>query len=116
MKRFVFFFLIGLLCGFTWAQQGSHEGGKKEATFVKDGKSAVQQQATGMENGTKQFKIRQDGTAKIRKSKERVMMGPASASGPAQKIEKKNVEQQPAASELRQLITEPGKTKKRSEK
>jgi hypothetical protein len=44
------------------------------------------------------------------------MMGPDRDSGPAQKIEKKNVEQQPAAAELRQLIAEPGKTKKRAEK
>ena len=116
MKLFVFFLLIGLLSGFTWAQQGSDEGGKKEATFVKESESAVQPQAGGVENGVKQFKIHQDGTAKTRKSKERVMMGPARDSGPAQKIEKKNVEQQPAAAELRQLIAEPGKTKKRAEK
>jgi hypothetical protein len=116
MKRFVFFLLIGLLSGFTWAQQGSDEGGKKEATFVKESESAVQPQAGGVENGVKQFKIHQDGTAKTRKSKERVMMGPARDSGPAQKIKKKNVEQQPATSELHQLTSNQGKPKKRAEK
>jgi hypothetical protein len=116
MKRFVFFLLISLLCGFTWAQPGSTESGKKEATFVREGSSASQPQAGGVENGAKQFKIHQDGTAKVRKSKERVMMGAASASGPAQKIEKKNVQQQPTASELHQLTSNQGKPKKRAEK
>jgi len=116
MKRYVFFLLIGLLSGFTLAQQGSNEAGKKQATFVKEGKTAVQPQAGGIENGTKQIKIRQDGTVRIRKSKARVMMGPASDSGPAEKIEKKKVQQQPATSEIEALLAEPGKTKKRTEK
>jgi len=116
MKRIVFFLLAIIVCGLTMAQSTTGQGQKQEATFVKEGKSADKFQDRGEEKSIKSFKIRQDGTIKVRKSKVREMMGSARSSGPAQKIEKRTVTQKVSRADLRQILTEPDKAKKRSEK
>ena len=116
MKAYVTFLLVYLITGLLFAGQDNQENGKKEATFVKEGKAATAQKNNGAESTVKQLEVRQDGKVKARKSKERQMMGSAATSGPAQKIEKKTVREQPTASELQQLTSEQGKPKKRTDK